>query len=114
MGDEVVEDRRNSPLARARGVTEAVLEDHQTGFLARIILLRDVEGPLASVAGEGLGVGHLVLRDDALRHAFLFLRVWAKDILGVVVDFLGGFGAEQADGQQAGEEAEELHRGVPI
>jgi hypothetical protein len=47
----------------------------------------------------------------AWRDAGFFLRVRAEDILGVVVDLLG-FGGQQAEGQQAREDTEELHGGV--
>ena len=113
LGYQVVEDHRYAPGTRSVGVSRTILKDHQGGFLGRVILGRNVKGPLASVTRESLGVGEIVVRHHTLWHAGLLLRVWAEDVLGVVVGLLG-FGCQQADGKQAGEEAEELHGGVPI
>ena len=113
LSDQVVEDHRHPPSAGSIGVTRAILEDHQGGFLGRVIFGWDVEGPLASVAREGLRISQLVFGDDTLGHAGLLLGVRAKDVLGVVVGLLG-FSSEKAEGQQAGQDAEQLHRGAPI
>jgi hypothetical protein len=103
LGDKVVEDDRHAPLAGTRGVSKAILEDHQAGFLGRVILLGNVERLLASVAGESLRVGQLVFGDLALGHAALFLGVRAEDVLGVIVRLLG-----------VGAKASHAHQGKPI
>jgi len=72
-----------------------------------------VEGPLAAVTGERLRIAQLVFGHDALGHAGLLLGVRTEDVLGVVIGLLG-VGAEQAEGKQAREQAEELHRGDSI
>ena len=82
-------------------VASAILKDHDTGRLLRVVLGRNVDPVLAHGAGEDLR-GPGVLGHGPLRHALLGLRIGAELVVLCVEVGVGG-------GQRSKKEKELFH-----